>query len=55
MLRRADALLAWLEGASERDYIGEPVSQLAHALQCAAAARQAQDAFCKVLRDYASD
>ena len=41
MLRRADALLLWFEGASERDYIGEPVSQLAHALQCAAAARQA--------------
>ena len=40
--RRADSLLAWFDGADERGYIGEPVSQLEHALQCAAAADAAR-------------
>lgn len=35
---RLDSLLALLGGASDADYVGEPVSQLAHALQAAAAA-----------------
>jgi len=38
---RADALLAPLDQAKDRGYIGEPVSQLEHALQCAAAAERA--------------
>lgn len=42
MLRHADSLLAWFDGADERGYIGEPVSQLAHALQCAEAADRAR-------------
>jgi predicted HD phosphohydrolase len=32
----ADQLLAWYVDAGDRGYIGEPVSQLEHALQCAA-------------------
>jgi len=35
-------LLAWLERGGSRGYIGEPVSQLEHALQCAAAAEGAR-------------
>src|SRR4051812_38876134 len=37
---RADALLACLAAAGERGYIGEPVSQLEHALQAAARAHR---------------
>lgn len=37
----ADTLLAYLDDASERGYIGEPISQLEHALQCADAAQRA--------------
>ena len=37
----ARELLAWLERGDRRGYIGEPVSQLEHALQCAAAAENA--------------
>jgi len=39
---RAEELLAVLLRSSERGYIGEPVSQLEHALQCAAAATRAR-------------
>ena len=39
---RTDALLAPLAQAKDRGYIGEPVSQLEHALQCAAAAERAR-------------
>ena len=38
---RIDEITALLEGASDRDYIGEGVSQLEHALQTAALARRA--------------
>jgi predicted HD phosphohydrolase len=38
---RAAALLERLAAAGERDYIGERVSQLEHALQCAALAQDA--------------
>ncbi len=38
----ARELLAWLERGDGRGYIGEPVSQLEHALQCAAAAENAR-------------
>ncbi|MBI3544740.1 MAG: HD domain-containing protein [Deltaproteobacteria bacterium] len=34
-------VFAWLERSSSADYIGEPVSQLEHALQCAHFARKA--------------
>lgn len=37
-----EALLDWLRQAGDRDYIGEPVSQAQHALQCAAAATRAR-------------
>lgn len=36
-----EEVLALLEGAGDAGYIGEPVSQRAHALQCAAAAERA--------------
>ena len=36
------AVMALLAGAADADYIGEPVSQLAHALQAAAAAKRAK-------------
>lgn len=39
-----DELIATLAGAAEADYIGEPISQLAHALQAAALAKQARAA-----------
>jgi putative nucleotidyltransferase with HDIG domain len=39
-IRRADALMAVLARASRRGYIGEPVSQLEHALQCARIAHE---------------
>ena len=39
---RAESLLGWLRDSAEQDYIGEPVSQLQHALQCAAAATHAR-------------
>lgn len=39
---RTEALLAVLERAKDRGYIGEPVTQLEHALQCAAAADRAR-------------
>jgi putative nucleotidyltransferase with HDIG domain len=39
--RRADQILALLECADKTDYIGEGVSQLAHALQAADLARRA--------------
>lgn len=41
-VERANSLLAWLERAGGRGYIGEPVSQLEHALQCAASADRAR-------------
>lgn len=40
----ADQLLAYLAGGEDRDYIGESVSQLAHALQAADRARRARAA-----------
>lgn len=40
---RVDALFATLAAADDAGYIGEPVSQLAHALQAAARARSADD------------
>jgi putative nucleotidyltransferase with HDIG domain len=40
--RRVDAAVAGLSLGSGRDYIGEPVSQLEHALQCAALAKSAR-------------
>lgn len=39
---RTETLLAALDGAKDRGYIGEPVTQLEHALQCAAAADRAR-------------
>jgi predicted HD phosphohydrolase len=36
---RVDALFSVLQGAQEEAYIGEPITQLAHALQCAALAQ----------------
>ena len=39
---QARRLLLRLEAAGDRGYIGEPVSQLEHALQCAAAADRAR-------------
>jgi len=33
-MERAEALLKVLNAASSMDYIGEPISQLEHALQC---------------------
>ena len=41
MRHAADQILDVLRGASDRAYIGEPISQLEHALQCAAAASTA--------------
>ena len=38
---KADALLSILASGVDRGYIGEPISQLEHALQCAAAADRA--------------
>jgi putative nucleotidyltransferase with HDIG domain len=39
--QRSTRALAGLRGGAERPYIGEPVSQLEHALQCAALAQAA--------------
>jgi predicted HD phosphohydrolase len=47
--QRAEALIAILEGAASVDYIGEPVSQLEHALQAAALAVRARAADEEVL------
>jgi predicted HD phosphohydrolase len=44
-----EAVLAPLRAASDRGYIGEPVSQLEHALQCAALAQQARASDVEVL------
>jgi putative nucleotidyltransferase with HDIG domain len=46
---RARTALSGLTAGSERGYIGEPVSQLEHALQCAALARAANAAREEVL------
>jgi putative nucleotidyltransferase with HDIG domain len=46
---RADALLACLAAASDRGYLGEPVSQLEHALQAADRARRARAADALIL------
>ena len=35
LLRHVEALIAPLARADDAEYIGEPISQLAHALQCA--------------------
>jgi phosphonate degradation associated HDIG domain protein len=40
-MHAADSILAALAAGNARGYIGEPVSQLEHALQCAALARRA--------------
>jgi predicted HD phosphohydrolase len=40
---RTDALLQWLRSAADADYIGEGVSQLHHALQCATLAKGQTD------------
>jgi putative nucleotidyltransferase with HDIG domain len=49
METRTAAALAGLSRGAERGYIGEPVSQLEHALQCAARARDAHAPVSEVL------
>ena len=40
---RLETLMGWLRMAAQADYIGEDVSQLGHALQCAALATRQDD------------